>query len=120
MAYPLALVAEEQVVGERARQERRRRRAERDPEAILRELAALSPGAPVVHEEYGVGRSRGLKVMQVAGNPAEFLVIEYAGMPTVLAITLVPGAIMGMIGAIISFKIINVPRSSQHGVGNQI
>ena len=34
--------------------------------------------------------------------------------PTVLAITLVPGAIMGMIGAIISFRIINVPRSSQH------
>ena len=75
----LALVAEEQLFGERARQERRRRRAERDPEAILRELAALTPGAPVVHEEYGVGRYRGLKVMQVAGNPAEFLVIEYAG-----------------------------------------
>ena len=34
--------------------------------------------------------------------------------PTALAITLVPGAIMGMIGAIISFRIINVPRSSQH------
>ena len=75
----LALVAEEQLFGERARQERRRRRADRDPEAILRELAALTPGAPVVHEEYGVGRYRGLKVMQVAGNPAEFLVIEYAG-----------------------------------------
>jgi transcription-repair coupling factor (superfamily II helicase) len=75
----LALVAEDQLFGERARQERRRRRVERDPEAILRELAALSPGAPVVHEEYGVGRYRGLKVMQVAGNPAEFLVIEYAG-----------------------------------------
>lgn len=41
-------------------------------------------------------------------------------LPTVLAITLVPGAIMGMIGAIISFKIINVPRSCQHEVGNQI
>ena len=75
----IALVAEEQLFGERARQERRRRRAERDPEAILRELAALSPGAAVVHEEYGVGRYRGLRVMQVAGNPAEFLVIEYAG-----------------------------------------
>ncbi len=75
----LALVAEEQLFGERARQERRRRRAERDPEAILRELAALSPGAPVVHEDYGVGRYRGLKVMQVAGHPAEFLVLEYAG-----------------------------------------
>jgi hypothetical protein len=34
--------------------------------------------------------------------------------PTVLAITLVPSAIMGMIGAIIFFKIINSPRSSQH------
>jgi transcription-repair coupling factor (superfamily II helicase) len=75
----LALIAEEQLFGERARQERRRRRAERDPEAILRELAALSPGAPVVHQEYGVGRYRGLKVMQVAGHPAEFLVVEYAG-----------------------------------------
>ncbi|MEX0733393.1 MAG: transcription-repair coupling factor [Steroidobacteraceae bacterium] len=75
----IALVAEDQLFGERARQERRRRRAERDPESILRELAALTPGAPVVHEEYGVGRYRGLKVMQVAGNPAEFLVIEYAG-----------------------------------------
>ncbi len=75
----VALVAEDQLFGERARQERRRRRADRDPEAILRELAALSPGAPVVHEEYGVGRYRGLRVMQVDGNPAEFLVIEYAG-----------------------------------------
>ena len=74
-----ALIAEEQLFGERARQERRRRRAERDPEAILRELAALSPGAAVVHEDYGVGRYRGLKVMQVAGHPAEFLVLEYAG-----------------------------------------
>jgi transcription-repair coupling factor (superfamily II helicase) len=74
-----ALVAEDQLFGERARQERRRRRAERDPDAILRELASLSPGSAVVHEEYGVGRYRGLRVMQVAGNPAEFLVIEYAG-----------------------------------------
>ena len=75
----LALVAEDQLFGERARQERRRRRAERDPEAILRDLATLSPGSAVVHEEYGVGRYRGLRVMQVAGQPAEFLVIEYAG-----------------------------------------
>jgi transcription-repair coupling factor (superfamily II helicase) len=75
----LAIVAEDQLFGERARQERRRRRAERDPEAILRDLATLTPGAPVVHEEYGVGRYRGLKVMQVAGQPAELLVIEYAG-----------------------------------------
>jgi len=78
-ARSIALIAEDQLFGQRARQERRRRRAERDPDAILRELAALSPGAPVVHDEYGVGRYRGLRVMQVGGEPAEFLVIEYAG-----------------------------------------
>jgi transcription-repair coupling factor (superfamily II helicase) len=75
----IALVAEEQLFGPRARQERRRRRAERDPGAILQELTDLAPGAPVVHEEYGVGRYRGLRVMDVDGHPGEFLVLEYAG-----------------------------------------
>ena len=75
----VSLVAEEQLFGERARQERRRRRAERDPGTILQELTDLAPGAPVVHEEYGVGRYRGLRVMDVDGHPAEFLVLEYAG-----------------------------------------
>ncbi len=74
-----AVIAEEQLFGERARQERRRRRAERDPEAILKELTDLSPGAPVVHEAYGVGRYRGLRTLDVEGHPAEFLVMEYAG-----------------------------------------
>jgi len=78
-AARVAVVAEEQLLGERARQERRRRRTERDPEAILQELTDLAPGAPVVHEEYGVGRYRGLRVMDADGHPAEFLVLEYAG-----------------------------------------
>ena len=78
-AAGIALIAEEQLFGERARQERRRRRAERDPAAILQELTDLAPGAPVVHEEHGVGRYRGLRVMDVDGQPGEFLVLEYAG-----------------------------------------
>src|SRR5204863_608791 len=65
--------------GQRARQERRRRRAASDPQAILRDLTALGPGSPVVHEEYGVGRYIGLQVMQVAGQDGEFVVLEYAG-----------------------------------------
>ncbi len=48
-----------------------------DPEAILRDLQDLNPGAPVVHEEYGVGRYVGLQSMEVAGQPGEFLVLEY-------------------------------------------
>jgi transcription-repair coupling factor (superfamily II helicase) len=76
---PLLLLAEGQLFGQRARQERRRRRSSLDPEAILRDLTNLNPGTPVVHEEYGVGRYVGLQVMEIGGDRGEFLIIEYAG-----------------------------------------
>ncbi|HEY3516693.1 MAG TPA: transcription-repair coupling factor, partial [Gammaproteobacteria bacterium] len=63
---------------ERPRQRQRKRRA-RDPEAIIRELTDLQIGAPVVHEDYGVGRYRGLTTLDVEGMPTEFLLLEYAG-----------------------------------------
>ena len=75
---PLALIAEEQLFGERARQERRRRRAERDPEKIIRDLTDLRPGSPVVHEDYGVGRFVSLATLDVGGLTNEFLLLEYA------------------------------------------
>ena len=75
---PLEILTESQLFADRARQERRRRRAERDPKKILKELTDLHLGAPVVHEAYGVGRYVGLQTMEVAGYTGEFLVIEYA------------------------------------------
>jgi transcription-repair coupling factor (superfamily II helicase) len=75
---PITVLAEEQLFGERAKQERRRRRADRDPEKIIRDLSDLMPGSPVVHDEYGVGRYLGLKSMEVAGLTSEFIVLEYA------------------------------------------
>jgi transcription-repair coupling factor (superfamily II helicase) len=75
---PLQILTEAQLFGDRARQERRRRRAERDPAKILKELSDLRIGAPVVHESYGVGRYVGLQTMDVAGYTGEFLVLEYA------------------------------------------
>jgi transcription-repair coupling factor (superfamily II helicase) len=75
---PLAVIAEEQLFGERARQQRKRRRAERDPEKIIRDLTDLHAGSPVVHEDYGVGRFLGLQSMDVGGLTSEFLVLEYA------------------------------------------
>jgi len=75
---PLEILTEAQLFGDRARQERRRRRAERDPAKILKELSDLRVGAPVVHESYGVGRYAGLQTMDVAGYTGEFLVVEYA------------------------------------------
>ena len=52
---------------ERPRQQARRRRAARDPEAVIRELTDLPIGAPVVHEDYGVGRYHGLTTLAVDG-----------------------------------------------------
>jgi transcription-repair coupling factor (superfamily II helicase) len=75
---PLEILTESQLFGDRARQERRRRRTERDPAKILKELADLRVGAPVVHETYGVGRYVGLQTMDIAGYTGEFLVLEYA------------------------------------------
>ncbi len=77
-APALEILTEAQLFGDRARQERRRRRAERDPAKILKELSDLRVGAPVVHESYGVGRYVGLQTMDVAGYSGEFLVLEYA------------------------------------------
>jgi transcription-repair coupling factor (superfamily II helicase) len=74
----LALVSEAQLFGERAMQRRRRKGAGRDAESIVRDLTELAPGAPVVHEDHGVGRYRGLEVLEVGGTRGEFLCIEYA------------------------------------------
>ncbi len=75
---PLLLLSESQLFGARARQERRRRRtAVADPAAILRDLQSLEPGAPVVHETYGVGRYVGLQRMDIGEQSNEFLVLEY-------------------------------------------
>jgi len=77
-APPLAVLTERQLFPERASQPRRRKRAGREPEAIIRDLGELSLGAPIVHEDHGVGRYRGLLAMDIGGMPGEFLDIEYA------------------------------------------
>ncbi|WP_303747016.1 transcription-repair coupling factor [Stenotrophomonas pigmentata] len=74
----LAVLTERQLFPERAGQARRTRRAGREPEAIIRDLGELTEGAPIVHEDHGVGRYRGLIAMDVGGMPGEFLDIEYA------------------------------------------
>ncbi|MBA3564744.1 MAG: transcription-repair coupling factor [Gammaproteobacteria bacterium] len=75
----LAVIADDQLFGDRARQQARRRRSDRDPESIIRELTDLNPGSPVVHEDYGVGRYLGLETLEVGGLTAEFLTLGYAG-----------------------------------------
>jgi transcription-repair coupling factor (superfamily II helicase) len=78
-AAGLAVVAESQLFGERVRQRVRRRRGARDPEAVIRELADLRAGAPVVHVDHGVGRYLGLVTLELQDRKGEFLALEYAG-----------------------------------------
>ena len=75
----IAIVSEQQLFGEKPRQRSRRRRAERDPETIIRQLNDLEEGSPVVHAEYGIGRYLGLTTLETGGVPGEFLSLEYAG-----------------------------------------
>ncbi len=75
----IAVIAENQLFGERAVQRRRRKyRKTRDAESTIQSLEDLQQGAPVVHEDHGVGRYRGLKTLTVSGIATEFLCIEYA------------------------------------------
>ena len=74
----LAIISEQQLFGEKPRQRNRRRRTERDPETIIRQLNDLQAGSPVVHAEYGVGRYLGLTTLEAGGVSGEFLHLEYA------------------------------------------
>jgi transcription-repair coupling factor (superfamily II helicase) len=77
----LTVFTERELYGERVRSERERKRRRgnaRDPESIIRDLTELTPGAPIVHVDHGVGRYRGLISMDVGGMTGEFLAIEYA------------------------------------------
>jgi transcription-repair coupling factor (superfamily II helicase) len=52
----ITVLTERELLGERAQQTRRRKRAARDPESIIRDLSELAIGAPIVHVDHGGGR----------------------------------------------------------------
>lgn len=78
----LAVITEMELFGEQAIQ---RRSAERDhkpsvqAEDVIRNLAELKEGDPVVHVEQGIGRYRGLEKLTSGDLEAEYLMIEYSG-----------------------------------------
>ena len=74
----IAIVSEHLLFGNKPQHRIRKRRADRDPETIIRQLNDLTPQSPVVHSDYGIGRYLGLKMLQSGGIEAEFLHIEYA------------------------------------------
>jgi transcription-repair coupling factor (superfamily II helicase) len=77
-AAELAWIPEAVLFGQRIPQNRRKKRASQDPDAIIKNLTELKLGAPVVHIDHGVGRYQGLEVITVDKTPGEFVVLEYA------------------------------------------
>lgn len=74
----IAVITEPQLFGQQVMQ-RRRRKVQRDIDSMIRNLAELLPGVPVVHEDYGVGRYLGLEILNVGDMETEFLALAYAG-----------------------------------------
>ncbi|MDF1588944.1 MAG: transcription-repair coupling factor [Gammaproteobacteria bacterium] len=74
----LAVVAETQLFGQQVMQRRRRSRKKRDSDAIIRNLAELTIGDAVVHEDHGVGRYLGLQTLDVGDVTTEYVTLEYA------------------------------------------
>ncbi|ACX88539.1 transcription-repair coupling factor [Pectobacterium parmentieri] len=74
-----ALICESDLLGERVSRRRQDSRRTINTDTLIRNLAELRPGQPVVHLEHGVGRYVGLTTLEAGGIKAEYLILTYAG-----------------------------------------
>ncbi|MCW8090615.1 transcription-repair coupling factor [Alteromonas sp. ASW11-130] len=75
----ILFITESELLGHKISQRRlREKRAATDENAVIRNLAELSIGQPVVHLDHGVGRYLGLQTLDAGGVTTEYLCIEYA------------------------------------------
>lgn len=75
----LAVITETELLGNRIAQRRRRdQKATVTSEQMVRNLAELRIGQPLVHIDHGVGRYQGLQTIEAGGMTTEFVTIEYA------------------------------------------
>ncbi|WP_233970627.1 transcription-repair coupling factor [Pectobacterium versatile] len=74
-----ALICESDLLGERVSRRRQDSRRTINTDTLIRNLAELRPGQPVVHLEHGVGRYAGLTTLEAGGIKAEYLILTYAG-----------------------------------------
>ncbi|ATZ11323.1 transcription-repair coupling factor [Erwinia amylovora] len=74
-----ALICESDLLGERVSRRRQDSRRTINPDVLIRNLAELHPGQPVVHLEHGVGRYIGMTTLETGGIKAEYLMLAYAG-----------------------------------------
>jgi transcription-repair coupling factor (superfamily II helicase) len=74
------IITEAELYAATVRQQRRREKEKaRSTEGMLKDLSELRENDPVVHEQHGVGRYRGLVNLDFGEGETEFLLLEYAG-----------------------------------------
>ena len=74
------VVTESELYVNTVRQSKRRQRDKNfSSDAMVRDLSELKDGDPIVHEQYGVGRFRGLFNLDFGEGESEFLLLEYFG-----------------------------------------
>ncbi|MGL4667376.1 MAG: CarD family transcriptional regulator, partial [Saezia sp.] len=76
----IALITENEIFSSSKASYKRRRKSRHASsiDNMVRDLAELQVGDPIVHTNYGVGRYLGLKSMDMGTGPTEFLHLEYA------------------------------------------
>ncbi len=74
-AETVAVIGEQDILGDRLARPRARRRAA----DFLADATSLTAGDAVVHIDHGIGRFAGLKTIEAAGAPHDCLEIHYAG-----------------------------------------
>lgn len=79
LSRPLYVICETELLGHKISQRRRRdKQAATDESAVIRNLAELTIGQPVVHLEHGIARYQGLQTLDAGGITTEYLHLEYA------------------------------------------
>ena len=74
------IITEAELYAATVRQQRRREKEKaRSTEGMLKDLAELRMDDPVVHEQHGVGRYKGLQNLDFGEGETEFLLLEYYG-----------------------------------------
>ncbi|NOI28223.1 transcription-repair coupling factor [Vibrio coralliilyticus] len=73
----VALICESDLLGDRVIQRRRKDRKTTNSDAVIRNLAELKPGQPVVHIDHGIGRYIGLQTLEAGGMTTEYVTLEY-------------------------------------------
>ena len=76
-----AIITENELYASEVKQTRRRgdtKRGRTNAEGMLRDLAEVKIGDPVVHEQHGIGRYMGLVSMDLGEGVMEFLELHYA------------------------------------------